>query len=63
MLNRYYHWLLVLQVAKLIQFLIEHCCDVFGHTIMTLLGDLEEQESIDKSGKYCSSINPILLYY
>ncbi|XP_056621313.1 T cell activation RhoGTPase activating protein b isoform X1 [Triplophysa dalaica] len=41
------------QVAKLIQFLIEHCCDVFGHTIVTLLGDLEEQESFDKSDSAC----------
>ncbi|KAI7800036.1 putative T-cell activation Rho GTPase-activating protein, partial [Triplophysa rosa] len=41
------------KVAKLIHFLIEHCCDVFGHTIVTLLGDLKEQESIDKSDSAC----------
>ncbi|XP_073711729.1 T cell activation RhoGTPase activating protein b isoform X2 [Misgurnus anguillicaudatus] len=37
------------KVTKLIQFLIEHCCEVFGQTVVTLLGNLEEQESIDKS--------------
>ncbi|XP_051954680.1 rho GTPase-activating protein 20-like [Xyrauchen texanus] len=37
------------KVTRLIQFLIENCCEVFGHTILTLFGDFEEQESIDKS--------------
>ncbi|XP_051501319.1 T-cell activation Rho GTPase-activating protein-like isoform X2 [Myxocyprinus asiaticus] len=35
------------KVTRLIQFLIENCCEVFGHAILTLLGDFEEQESID----------------
>ncbi|XP_051731039.1 T cell activation RhoGTPase activating protein b isoform X4 [Ctenopharyngodon idella] len=37
------------KVTKLIQFLIENCCEVFGHTILMLFGDFEEQDSIDKS--------------
>ncbi|KAK7133436.1 hypothetical protein R3I94_015348 [Phoxinus phoxinus] len=37
------------KVTRLIQFLIENCSEVFGHTILMRLGDLEEQDSMDKS--------------
>ncbi|XP_077077170.1 T cell activation RhoGTPase activating protein b isoform X2 [Siphateles boraxobius] len=37
------------KVTRLIQFLIENCCEVFGRTILMLFGDLEEDDPIDKS--------------
>ncbi|XP_073701943.1 T cell activation RhoGTPase activating protein b [Garra rufa] len=37
------------KATNLIQFLIENCCEVFGNAILKLFGDLEDQESIDKS--------------
>ncbi|KAF4099242.1 T cell activation RhoGTPase activating protein b [Onychostoma macrolepis] len=39
----------VAKATNLIQFLIENCCEVFGNAILKLFGDLEDQESIDKS--------------
>ncbi|KAI2651751.1 T-cell activation Rho GTPase-activating protein [Labeo rohita] len=37
------------KATNLIQFLIENCCEIFGNAILNLFGDLEDQESIDKS--------------
>ncbi|XP_039548734.1 T cell activation RhoGTPase activating protein b isoform X2 [Pimephales promelas] len=37
------------KVTRLIQFLIENCSEVFGHNILMLFGDLEEEDSMDKS--------------
>ncbi|XP_059369166.1 rho GTPase-activating protein 20-like isoform X1 [Carassius carassius] len=39
----------VAKATNLIQFLIENCCEVFGNAILKLFGDLEDQESIEKS--------------
>lgn len=37
------------KVTKLIQFLTENCCEIFGHDILTLFGDLEDRKATDKS--------------